>query len=41
MDRPAGWVYVVAVRVAFRRSRHEPDRAPLPAEAAAVGTTAT
>src|ERR1700704_4516683 len=37
MDRPAGWVYVVAMRVAFRRRRREPDSELLGEEAGAVG----
>src|SRR5882757_8595754 len=37
MDRPAGWVYVVAMRVAFRRRRREPDSAALPDETYAAG----
>jgi RNA polymerase sigma factor (sigma-70 family) len=37
MDRPAGWVYVVAMRVAFRRRRREPDSAVLVDEGGAGG----
>jgi RNA polymerase sigma factor (sigma-70 family) len=37
MDRPAGWVYVVAMRVAFRRRRREPDSALLVDESGAGG----
>jgi len=37
MDRPAGWVYVVAMRIAFRRRRGEPDAAVLADDDGAVG----
>lgn len=36
MERPAGWVYVVAMRVAFRRRRGEPDSEVLADEIGAV-----
>src|SRR6478672_2897658 len=36
MERPAGWVYVVAIRIAIGRRRKELDLAPLPDVAGAV-----
>ena len=36
MDRPAGWVQLVAMRVAFRRRRREPDSALLGDESGAI-----